>query len=316
MSSIHKPVRIEPAFEDREAIRAMFKRHAPYRAVAAYIPDAVGDDAAKSEAEQFVQPWFRGNWAAGGEPLLAGAEAILHNKQFLEAAKAFFGTALVFPEFVIVNVNAPMPAGVTHVDIPAFHGATRKQYPLPFLQVMGSSGLFEKWRVIQAGAVAWFYEGAGGAFDYWPERLSGPMLSERAPFGNVALMADNDRMYHRIGPIGEAHATPPRISAAANIQSAGDREWAIVENGEVRAIYPDGAIRLSVVWKADVRDREIKGDDLDLDRITAVFTADLRRQRVDFDKPSDPLADTAWLLLLQRTYADPILSARTQVHHE
>jgi hypothetical protein len=95
---IHKPVRIEPAFEDREAIREMFARHAPYHAIAAYIPDAVVDDATKPEAEQFVQPWFRGNWAAGGEPLVEGAEAVLHNKQFLEAAKTPFGTSSVFPE--------------------------------------------------------------------------------------------------------------------------------------------------------------------------------------------------------------------------
>jgi hypothetical protein len=81
------PVRIEPALEDREAIRAMFARHAPYRATGAYIPDAVVDDATKPEAEQLVQPWFRGNWAAGGEPLVEGAEAILHNKHFLDAAK-------------------------------------------------------------------------------------------------------------------------------------------------------------------------------------------------------------------------------------
>jgi hypothetical protein len=25
----------------------------------------------------------------------------------------------------------------------------------------------------------------------------------RPPFRNVAIMADNDRMYHRIGPVGE-----------------------------------------------------------------------------------------------------------------
>jgi hypothetical protein len=31
---------------------------------------------------------------------------------------------------------------------------------------MGQSGLFERWRVIQAGAVSWFYEGAGGNFEY------------------------------------------------------------------------------------------------------------------------------------------------------
>jgi hypothetical protein len=306
MKFICKPVRIEPAFEDREAIRAMFARHAPYHAIAAYIPDAVADDTAKPEAEQVVQAWFRGNWAASGEPLVEGAEAILHNKQFLEAAKTLFGTSSVFPEFVVVNVNAPMPAGMIHVDIPAFHGATRKQYPLAFLRVMGSSGLFEKWRVLQAGAVAWFYEGAGGSFDYWPEGLDGPMLSEQAPFGNVALMADNDRMHHRLGPIGDAHAAPPRISASAQIQPAGDGDWAIVENGEVRAAYPGGAIRLSLVWKAEVRDRELKDDVLSLDRVLAIFAADLRRRSVGFDMPSDPLTDAAWLLLLQRTYADPI----------
>jgi hypothetical protein len=259
MKFVPKPViRIEPAFEDREAIRAMFARHAPYRAIGAYIPDAVVDDATKPQAEQFVQPWFRGNWAAGGESLVEGAEAILHNKQFLRAAMTLFGTPRVFPEFVVVNVNAPMSAGITHVDIPAFHGATRKQYPLPFLRLMGSSGLFEKWRVIQAGAVAWFYEGTGGNFDYWPEGLDGPMLSECAPFGNVAVMADNDRMYHRIGPIGNPDAIPPCISASAQIQPAGDGTWEIVENGELRATYPDRAVRLSLVWKAEVRDRELK----------------------------------------------------------
>lgn len=301
MKFIHKPIRIEPAFEDRESIRAMFARHSPYPAIAAYIPDVVVD-AAKPEAEQVVQPWFRGNWAAGGQPLVEGAEAILHNKQFLEAAKALLKTSRVFPEFVVVNVNAPMSAGAIHVDIPAFNGATRKQYPLSFLRAMGGSGLFEKWRVIQAGAVAWFYEGAGGSFDYWPEGLDGPMQTERAPFGNVALMADNDRMYHRIGPIGDADPAPPRMSAAAQIQRADGGGWAIVERGEVRAAYPDRAIRLSLVWKAEVRDRELKVEILNLDRVMAIFTADLRRRCVGFHMPSNPLADAAWLLLLQRTF--------------
>ena len=84
----------------------------------------------------------------------------------------------------------------------------------------------------------------------WPEGLDGPMLSERAPFGNVAVMADNDRMYHRIGPIGHPDGVPPRISASAHIQPAGDGTWEIVENGEVRATYPNRAVSLSLVWKA------------------------------------------------------------------
>ena len=162
--------------------------------------------------------------------------------------------------------------------------------------------------MIQVGAVAWFYEGTGGSFDYWPEGLDGPMLSERAPFGNVAVMADNDRMDHRIGPIGDPDAVPPCISASAQIQPASDGTWEIVENGEVRATYPDRAVRLSLVWKAEVRDRELKNDNLDLDRVMAIFTADLRRRNVDFDLPSDPLTSAPWHLVLQQTYADPILA--------
>ena len=85
-------------------------------------------------------------------------------------------------------------------------------------------------------------------------------------------------------------------------------DWAIVENGEIRTAYPGRAIRLSLVWKAEVRDRELKCDILSLDRAMAIFTADLRRRSAGFDMSSNPLADAAWLLLLQRTYADPILT--------
>jgi hypothetical protein len=305
MTFIAKPIRIDPAFDEPEQIRAMFERQAPYPAVAAYGLDVFVDETKHPQSERSVLPWFRGNWALCGKPLVDGAEVILHNKKFLEAARAVFGTSRVYPEFVVVNVNAPMPAGPTHVDVPSFHGATREHYPLPFLVVMGSSGLFEAWRVIQAGAISWFYEGAGGNFDYWPEGPDGPMLSEQPPFGNVALIADNDRMYHRIGAIGDPDAELPRISASAHIQPDGDGRWAILENGEVRATYPSQAIRLSVLWKAAVRDRELSVDILTLDRIMAIFTADLCRRSVDFEVPSDPLADTAWMLLLQRTYADP-----------
>src|SRR5579863_9449502 len=154
MTLTPRPIRIEPAFDDPKQIRAMFERYAPYRAVAAYAPEGIKDEA--HEGAKPVLPWFRGNWAVGGKPLIEGAELILHNKNFLEAAKAAFDTARVDPECVLVNVNAPMPAGATHVDNPSFYGATREDYPLPFLRVMGSSGLFEPWRVVRASVLSWF----------------------------------------------------------------------------------------------------------------------------------------------------------------
>ena len=303
MTLIPKAIRIEPAFEDREHIRSMFVRNAPYRALASYAPEGIKDET--REGAKPVLPWFRGDWALGGKPLVDGAEAILHNKSFLETARTAFGTSAVYPEFVVVNINAPSPAGTTHIDNPTFHGATRVDYPLPFLRVMGSSGLFEPWRAVRASALSWFYEGAGGSFDYWPEGLDGPMRSEHSPFGNVALCADTDRIYHRIGHNGYPDAASPRMSAAAQIHSSGNGSWSILENGEVHATYPSHAIRFSILWKAAIGDRESDAGDLTLDRIMAIVTADLRHRGVDFQMPSDPLTDTTWILLLQRIYAPP-----------
>jgi len=58
--------------------------------------------------------------------------------------------------------------------------------------------------------------------------LDGPMLTERPPFRNVAVMADNDRMYHCIGRVGEPNANVPRITGAAEIRPVVGGAWAIV----------------------------------------------------------------------------------------
>jgi hypothetical protein len=301
MRPIHKPIRIEPAYDDREQIRAMFARHAPYRAIAAYAPGGIQDET-PGEAKRPALPWFRGDWALGGELLVEGAELILHNKNFIEAARTAFDASLLNPEFVAVNINGPMPSGTTHVDNPCFYGATRRDYPLPFLRVMGGSGLFDAWRVVRASTISWFYDGAGGNFEYWPEGIDGPIWTERPPFGNLALCADTDRMYHRIGPIGDGSAELPEMSASAEIQPDGQGNWTVLENGEVRAVYPDHAIRFSILWKAVVGDRESRPGELTLDRIMDAFAKDLHGRGVDFQTPSDPLGDTAWILLLQRIY--------------
>ena len=43
-----------------------------------------------------------------------------------------------------------------------------KKFALRLLMAMGASGLFEPWRVIEAGAIAWFYDGPDGGFEYRP----------------------------------------------------------------------------------------------------------------------------------------------------
>jgi hypothetical protein len=66
MAAVAKATRIEPAFDDPRSVLEMFQRHAPYRTMAGYLP-------IKSMGEA-CQPWFRGNWADKGEPLVDGAE--------------------------------------------------------------------------------------------------------------------------------------------------------------------------------------------------------------------------------------------------
>jgi len=292
MRNLAKLIRIEPAFDDPDMIRALFKRHAPYRTIAEYIP---------RKPEQPAFPYFRGNWAIGGEPLVDGAETILHNHRFIDAARELFGSSTIRPTFIVVNLNGPMPAGPIHVDVPTFRGATREQYPLAWLIAMGRSELFERWRVIQAGAVSWFYNGSGGNFEYWPEGLGGPMQAEQPPFHNVAIMADNDRMYHRIGRVGTPNAPLPQMTDAAELCAVGGDTWAIVENDEVRATYPFNAVRLSLVWKADL-DPEGNSEALDLDRVMSIFITDLRKRKVDFRVPTDPPADKRWIATLDRAY--------------
>jgi hypothetical protein len=237
----------------------------------------------------------------GGEPLVDGVETILHNHRFIDAARELFGGSTIRPTFIVVNLNAPMPAGPIHVDVPTFRGATREHYPLSWLIAMGRSGLFERWRVIQAGAVSWFYDGPGGNFEYWPEGLDGPMLTERPPFHNVAIMADNDRMYHRIGRVGAPDAPLPQMTGAAELRAVGSDTWAIVENGEVRATYPFNAVRLSLVWKANL-ETEADSESLNLDRVMNIFVADLRKLKVDFCVPGDPLSDKTWITALDSAY--------------
>jgi len=300
MQNIAKFVRIEPAFDDPDTIQALFARHAPYRTIAEYIPRA---------PELAAHPYFRGNWAVGGQPLVEGADSILYNRRFIDAARALFGTSRIRPTFIVVNLNASMPPGPTHVDVPTFRGATREQYPLGWLIAMGRSELFESWRIVQAGAVSWFYDGPGGNFEYWPEGLKGPMHTEKPPFRNVAIMADNDIMYHRIGRVGAPNAPLPRMTAAAELRAMAGDTWAIVENGEVRATYPFNAVRLSLVWKANL-ESEGYFESLDLDRVMSIFIADLSKRSADFRIPGEPLSDKTWIATLDSVYGTWINSDR------
>ena len=302
-----KAIRIDKVFDDPRAVRALVECRGPYRAMASYLPAAATLSEQSGGAQ--VPPWFRGAWAANGRPLVEGAELVLENARLREAASQLFDGAEVSPSTIAVNINAPMPAGVVHVDIPSFRGATRDRYPIQLLQAMGSSGLFESWRVTEAGAVVWFYEGEGGQFDYWPHGLDGPMRSERQPLSNRALVADNDRMYHRIGWVGEPAPRIPLISPRAQIEHVPGGGWVISDVGRQVQRYPDEQIRISILWKGRVKPATV-GDDgnalLTPEHIMQIFQSDLRSRGISAPAATSPWSDQAWLDLLHSTYYAPV----------
>ena len=74
-----------------------------------------------------------------------------------------------------------------------------------------------------------------------------------------------------------------------------------MENDEVRATYPFNAVRLSLVWKANL-EVEANSESLNLDRVMSIFIADLRKRKVDFRVPADPLPDKTWIATLDSVY--------------
>ena len=309
------PVALERAYDDVEAVRAMVPRSGPYWPTLRYVQGdaelgAVGGSAGNRPTQ--VMPWFRGDWAEEGKPCTDGADALLAHEGFAAAARRVFDAQVVRPVLVYVNLMVGIPfSGPAHVDVPAFRGIDRSEYPVWLMHTMKRSGLFEPWAIDIATAVSWLYRGDGGEFDYWPDGADGEPKRISAPLDNRAIVGDNDVMFHRVAAVGSPGATLPEgdpfRSQLEYDESAGD--WAIVDDGRVLARHPDRDVRVSISWKAEVfaddgaaRLREEHRDDLTLGEVVDRFLADLAERGVACERPEDPLRDSAFIGVLNEAY--------------
>ena len=308
-----EPVALDAAFEDPDAIRALVRRHAPYWPVMRYVArgsemKAVGG----ADGPVFVPPWFRGDWAYR-EPLVDGAAAVLNNVAFRDAAARMFDAETVVPQVVYLNLMGPMPSsGPPHVDVPAFRGLDRREYPVWLLHVMHRSGLFAAWKIDIATAVAWFYEGEGGVFEYWADGPQAPPRRVDAPLSNRAVVGDNDVMFHRVGRIGEVGREMPQgASLDAELLPDADAatRWRIVDAGREIASYEASELRISISWKAEcfadanaVRIWREHEDDLDFETVVDRLLAALADAGERLGRPADPLHDDRFIRALSELY--------------
>lgn len=311
------PVVLDHVLDDPALVRQLAERNAPYFPVQRYFASAQEQRAlssaraeAASDAEPVVVgPVFRGDWAFD-RPLVEGVEPILAHPQLSEAARTVFDAAIVRPRIVYANLSLPMPGGDTgHTDVPEFRGIDRTRYPVWLLVTMGRSGLFERWRVRIATAVAWFYDGAGGEFTYWPDGPDRRPLTRPAAT-NTAVVGDNDVMFHRVEGIGGADDDMVRgLTLDSQLTWMGGGQWQAIERGRALVTYPFEKIRISVSWKARVfadadeaRCYDEHRDDLALAQVLAAFRADLAARGTPVALPTDPLHDAAFVAALSRTY--------------
>jgi len=313
-----KPVAIASAFRDPERVRRLVVDNAPYWPVLRYIasPAEMRAAGATSQTRNVgnVMPWFRGDWATA-TTRIDGVDEILGNEAFVSAAREVFDAAIVRPHTVYVNLMAGLPGGEAHLDVPAYRGIDRNDYPVWLLNTMNRSALFDEWRVEMATAVAWLYRGKDGAFDYWP---GGPDEDSQrvADLDNRAVVGDNEVMFHRVASMPpQAGGLPQgdflRCELERDEAASG---WSLVEDGKSIARYAGDDVRVSVSWKADVFAdaaaealRDSHEADLDLARVVQIFLADLEERGRGISRPEDPVRDTAFIEALNDAYALPAL---------
>jgi hypothetical protein len=306
------PILLDPAVGDPALVHRLIDAHQPYWPVQRYFANDAeyaalsGRDAS---AGMVVAPVFRGNWAADGD-VRPGVEPLLQHPPFVEAARRLFDAELVRPTTVYVNLTVQLPfaQGAGHTDVPVFRGFDRSRHPITLLTIMGLSGLFEDVRVKVATAVAWFYGGRDGGFEYWPDGPDAPPRVHEGRIDDTAIVGDNDAMWHRVRPTGRVEDGMPVLTQASEL-TGGGHDWRIVDGERVIATVPRERLRISLSWKALVFDSDDerrrydeRTDDLDLAEVLRRFRVDLAARGVEMPVPAEPERDPALIALLQRHY--------------
>lgn len=308
------PIHVDRVLDDPSAVRRLLERHGPYFPVQRYVRNDAEHRAISAQGPMIVAPNFRGDWAYD-RPLVHGAEIFFDHDGFIEAARRLFDTDRVRPQQVYVNITWQLPfhQGKGHTDVPAFRGVDRTRYPIWFLNVMGRSGLFEEERIRIATAVAWFYRGDDGGFEYWPDGPDRPSRVHQGDTFNTAIVGDNDRMFHRVMPVGRvADGMPSGMTLATRLEHVDGDLWRIAESDVIAEPTWD-RLRISVSWKAlAFRDRaeermvDEHTHDLSVEAALARIYADLEARRGSFRVPQNAMEDPDFVDLLSETYVlDP-----------
>lgn len=248
---------------------------------------------------------FRGTWADEEATYLSGIESLFHHEGFIDAARKLIDRPLIEPSMLYANFLLPGMELATHTDTPEYRGLSKKQVPEWLLVVMAHSGLFERWRIKIAAAVAFFAPCDGGDFVLYPEGASGAKANVPVR-SNTAVVLDTDEIFHGVERVGGPDAPAPPAEIGMGLRWNGDA-WDVGFDGvEPAATYPWGGLRFSLQWKAyGYRDEAEKklvadhSDDLNEEQVREMLIEDMRLREVITDSVPD---DTDLALAMIDTY--------------
>ena len=315
MTTCFPPVSIDSVLDNPDSIRSRIEANGPYAPVQRYFnSDAEyksNAGSASREKPMFIASVFRGDWAYE-EPLIPDVDDLLHHPKFSEAASDIFGSSRIRPFSVYSNLTWQLPfsQGGGHIDVPEFRGVNRTDHPIWVLTSMNHSRLFEAERVQIATSVAWFYRGSDGGFDYWPDGPNAPMKTHEGSIFNTAVVGDNDRMFHRVRPTGDAEkGLLADLTSDARLVYRNGNCWTIEDRGETRAELTYEQLRISISWKARVVQDENDeqrylqhSEDMYINQVWERFCSDLDRRGIAYERPAKPEQDPTWIELLSATY--------------
>lgn len=249
---------------------------------------------------------FRGTFATGDVVHVPGVESLLHHAGFTEVARGLLERPLIVPCELHANLLLPGQELAVHTDTPEYRGLSKREVPEWLLVVMGHSGLFERWRMPIATAVAFFSDSAEGDFILFPEgRNSDPEHVEVR--NNTAVVLNTDALFHGVERVGSADAPPPPFEIGMHLSHRDDVWHVGPPDGEPVLRYAWDEVRVSIQWKAhgyrDAAEQALvhsHTDDLTYDAVLTRLVEDLReRGKISGAELPD---DTELALLMIDTY--------------
>jgi hypothetical protein len=301
------PILLRDVIGDTREVVRLLERNAPYTPLGGwYRPDA--------DPDALTSPmWFQNDWVHA-DLRVEGSELFLLHERVTRAARDFYGAEVIVPHSVYVNLMVAIEAsGPAHTDNPRFHGRDRSNTPMWLLRAMLWSGLFDRYAIVQATSIWWMNDVEGGGLLYWPDGPDEPPHEHAGDMANTALVGDNHRMFHQVGPVGPfdqgTRLVTPRAELAPAVDGSG--EWAVTDRGEVRLQAPLEQYRVSVLWKADVYPNETErkrqmADTLSIPDVARTFDRALEARGADVRFDLDRIEDPGLIAALNAVYPEAV----------